>query len=204
MQEICKMIKKNFNFLILVFTILYTIIFGFYFLRVGNFEFLWYVGILSLLIISMALLHKKFKFSSSHLVGASLWGFLHMLGGSVHINGKVLYDVILLNIYNSTIEGLQILKYDQFMHFYTYLVVTFLLYHVLKKYLKNQKSAIISIMVVFASMGVGASNEIVEFIPVLLFYGTGVGGYYNTLLDLVFNTLGAIIAMTYIYFSGKL
>ena len=38
-------------------------------------------------------------------------------------------------------------------------------------------------------------NEMIEFSAVLMVPDTNVGGYYNTALDLVFNALGAVIAM---------
>jgi hypothetical protein len=44
-------------------------------------------------------------------------------------------------------------------------------------------------------MGLGAVNEIIEFAAVLGLPDTNVGGYLNTGLDLVFNAIGAIIAM---------
>jgi hypothetical protein len=47
-------------------------------------------------------------------------------------------------------------------------------------------------------MGLGAVNEIVEFIMVLALPQTGVGGYENTMWDIVFNTIGAIIAVSYL------
>ncbi len=43
-------------------------------------------------------------------------------------------------------------------------------------------------------LGVGGLNEIVEFIAVLTIPETGVGGYDNTLWDMVFNLLGACAA----------
>ena len=193
---------KKINALILTATIIYIIIFGIYFLNIGNLEFLWYVGILTLLTILMILLHKKFNFSSLVLAGSSLWGLLHMFGGSIYINGTRLYSYVLLDIYNSNIPEMQILKYDQFMHLYTYFVVTFILFYVIKDYLKKD-DFVVYVLLVFMAMGVGAANEIVEFIPVVFFGNTGVGGYYNTLLDIVFNTIGSIVALIYIKISDN-
>ena len=41
----------------------------------------------------------------------------------------------------------------------------------------------------------GPDNEIIEFIAVLTVPETGVGGYENTMLDLVFNLIGGILAV---------
>ena len=53
-------------------------------------------------------------------------------------------------------------------------------------------------------MGLGAVNEIIEFIAVLSFPDTNVGGYLNTSLDLVFNALGAMVAMLVVYSTHKI
>jgi uncharacterized membrane protein YjdF len=57
---------------------------------------------------------------------------------------------------------------------------------------------LLSILLVVMGIGVGAVNEIVEFMPVLFLGDTGVGDYFNTLWDIVFNTLGAIAAVLYL------
>jgi putative membrane protein len=46
-----------------------------------------------------------------------------------------------------------------------------------------------------AGLGVGAVNEIVEYIATLVVPETGVGGYDNTLLDLISDLIGALIAL---------
>ena len=48
-------------------------------------------------------------------------------------------------------------------------------------------------------MGLGAMNEIIEFIAVLLIPETNVGGYENTGWDLVSNAVGAVIAALLLY-----
>ena len=197
--------KRKINWLILLFTIVYTIGAGIYFLSIGNYEFLLYVGILALLILFMSLLHKKFKFSSWVLFASSLWGLLHMLGGGLYIKGTRLYNYILFDIYSGEIPGMQILKYDQFMHFYTYIVITFILFYIIKNYLKKDVNwLVIFSILILASVGVGAINEIIEFIPVVFFDNTGVGGYHNTLLDIIFNTLGAIVGVIWLNWKRKL
>ena len=52
-------------------------------------------------------------------------------------------------------------------------------------------------------MGLGALNEILEFIGVLLFPKTNVGDYFNNVWDLTFNTIGAIVAVIIIHIRRK-
>ena len=53
-------------------------------------------------------------------------------------------------------------------------------------------TVVVSVVTVLASSSLGALNEIVEFLAVVLFATQGVGGYINTAIDLVANLLGAI------------
>lgn len=55
-------------------------------------------------------------------------------------------------------------------------------------------------LLVLGGMGFGVLNEVVEFVAVAFFGQTGVGDYWNTALDLVFNMFGAIIATVFIHY----
>jgi hypothetical protein len=48
-------------------------------------------------------------------------------------------------------------------------------------------------------MGVGAANEVVEFLATRVLPETNVGGYENTGWDLVSNTVGCLIAAVLIH-----
>ena len=54
-----------------------------------------------------------------------------------------------------------------------------------------------------AGMGLGATNEVVEFAATLLMPETNVGGYMNTGWDLVSNLIGATTAATWIWLSCR-
>jgi hypothetical protein len=54
-----------------------------------------------------------------------------------------------------------------------------------------------------AGMGLGALNELVEFVATLLIPETNVGGYLNTGWDLVANFVGASFAAAVIYLRGS-
>jgi hypothetical protein len=56
------------------------------------------------------------------------------------------------------------------------------------------------LLAVMAACGFGAINEIIEFIATVISPQTNVGGYINTSLDLCFNLIGAVIAITLIHF----
>ena len=191
---------------ILLFTIAYVIGFGIYYLMIQNYEFLIYVVELVFLIGFVSYLHKKFNFSTAVLLGASIWGLLHMAGGSLRVGSTKLYGWIIYPLFSESITGTDIFRFDQFAHFYCYVVVTVMLFYVLKVYLHQGQihKFAVSVLLVFMGMGVGALNELIEFIPVLLPIDQGVGDYFNTLWDIVFNTLGAITAVVWLNLSKKI
>ena len=120
----------------------------------------------------------------------------------MNINNYILYAWKIVPIYVT--EEFFVLKYDQVVHFFGFGVTTFVAYHLLKPYLKKKVNYMVLYPgLVLIAMGLGALNEILEFVGVLLFPKTGVGGYFNTSLDMIFNTLGAIVFVMIIHIRRK-
>jgi uncharacterized membrane protein YjdF len=164
-----------------------------YFLIAGKWEFLAYVGqVIALLVLLMATIRKT-QFPMWLLVMLSVWAGLHMAGGSVNVNDGVLYAYQLFHIVGS--GDSYVLRYDQLIHFFGFFTTTFVAYWLLLPQLKQQfRLGAVVFVAILASMGFGALNEIIEFVAVLAVPETGVGGYYNTAIDLVTNGLGALTA----------
>jgi uncharacterized membrane protein YjdF len=174
--------------------------FTLYYISIKNFEFLWYIAVMVFFFALILLTLHRSKFNYTILVGLSVWGFMHMAGGGVMVQGDVLYAFPLIPIAGSG-DSL-ILKYDQLVHLIGFGVSTLVVFHLIRPYLNSHVNWMVMFpLIVLAGMGVGALNEIVEYIAVLLFPETGVGGYNNTMIDMVFNTLGAIVAVLIIYFK---
>ena len=182
-------------------------IFTIVFIARGNYEFLLYIVTIAILVLIIERTDKMFNYPKIAKYGFSLWMLLHFLGASVYIAGEKLYALILIPLIGSPYN---IFKYDQFMHFYTYVVITILIYTIVMSIAdKKANKWVIYIIVILAGSSIGAINEIIEFSTVILFdAGHAVGGYYNTLLDLVFNFVGAIVAVILVtkfpnYFNKK-
>ncbi|PIN89014.1 DUF2238 domain-containing protein, partial [Candidatus Pacearchaeota archaeon CG10_big_fil_rev_8_21_14_0_10_34_76] len=159
-----------------------------------NYEFLLYIAVLVILFVLVAGTYKKTRFDYLILWMLSVWGLFHMLGGSIMVGGEVLYRYHVLNIFQGVDAEFFILKFDQVLHFYIYFVMSFVMFHLINLAGKGKmNSKAISFFAILASSGVGALNEIVEFGAVVFLGQTGVGGYYNTALDLVFNFVGAFV-----------
>ncbi|WP_438969711.1 DUF2238 domain-containing protein [Methylophaga sp.] len=190
---------------VLGFTAFYTTAFAVFFIRNLNIEFIAYVGVIVFIFsLLYGTLHKT-RIPTYILAGISLWGLLHMMGGSIQTTDGVLYTWRMIALFDGGGE-FYILKFDQVVHAYLYAVVALLFLHLLRNYFGNTHSQLlIGFIAVTASLGVGAINEILEFIAVLTVPDNGVGGYYNTVLDIVFNFGGALFAVLGFYlFYGKI
>ncbi len=134
-------------------------------------------------------LHKLDLFA---LWGLSIWGFLHMVGGGVKLNGVSVYATKLIEIVSIT-DQFYILKMDQVIHFYGFFIAAVVLFQLLRSHLKSPASLKFGIFMSWVgSMGLGALNEVVEFIALVSLTQTGVGDVYNMGLDLCFNLAGAL------------
>lgn len=172
-----------------------------YYILSKNYEFLLYVGVLIFIAAIIMATNKKVKYSNISLWGLLMWAFLHMAGGSFVIDGTRLYDIMLIPL----IKSYSILKFDQFVHMFGFGVTTFVMYDIIKLVIKPKlkKWTAVSILIVMAATGAGALNEIVEFITTIYNPNGGVGGYVNNSLDLIFNLIGALIALLIIQIVEK-
>lgn len=193
------MISNKEKLALIGFTAAYIAGFTAYYVSIRNWEFLWYVAVLVFFFVLILATLNRSRFDRPILWGLSIWGLLHMAGGGVKVGDGVLYGLELLPIVGS--GDAYVLKFDQVVHAFGFAVATLVVFHLLRPYLNQQVNwKIVYPIIALGGMGLGVVNEIVEFIAVVTFPETGVGGYYNTALDLVFNTLGAIVAAVFIRF----
>ena len=182
---------------VLIFSLGYVAAFGAYFLAAGNFEFIWYIVTMLILMALVAATRRQAGFTPGLLWMLTLWGLAHMAGGSLLVDGAVLYAWHFLPLVSA--GELQLLKYDQVVHFYGFAVTALVLWQILRHNFPDLAGTkTILVFPVLGSMGLGSLNEIIEFAAVLSFEDTNVGGYVNTALDLCFNTLGAVTAMLFV------
>ena len=181
------------------FNLAYILAFALYYISIRNYEFLWYVLVLMFFFILIGTTLRKTNFDYLILWGLSLWGFFHMAGGGILVEENVLYAFEIIKLFN--IGDTMVFKFDQFVHAFGFGTTTLVAWHLLKPYLNNKTNyKIIYVLLVAIAMGAGALNEIIEFVAVVAAPETGVGGYFNTALDLVFNMIGSIIALFIIHF----
>lgn len=193
---------NNSSFKLLVaFTSLYLSVGTIYFLQSLNFEFIVYVVVLLAIFSSIVAIQSRVSFPTWLLWLLSFWGLMHVLGGSFPTSDGVLFAYRIYPFLDLGGE-FYILKYDQVVHAYLYGVVAIMAYHLIRsKLLPKGQNTLVFLLAVMASLGVSGMNEIMEFF-ISLTVQNGVGGYFNTMLDMCFNLSGAIVA-TSIYTALK-
>lgn len=174
--------------------ILILVIFTIIFLYKKNYEFIGYIISMVFVLGLVYYTDKKFNYPLIAMWGFSLWLFLHMAGGAFIIQGVKLYGTMIIKLIGSPYY---ILRYDQLVHFFCYFIITFFMYSIIMKKSKTKKMDITLLtIIVLSAIGIGTLNEIIEFIMVIVANaGKDVGGYTNTLLDLIFNLFGSIVAI---------
>lgn len=183
------LIRKD-QFPILITIVVMLLVFSVYYFVIKNYEFIMYIFVIVFFLVLILFTNNKVNYSNTSLWGLTIWGTLHMAGGGIPVKGDVLYKLILIPITES------IFRYDQFVHIIGFGVATLIMFELLKPKLKPIKYwTAISIVVVMAGLGIGAVNEIIEYVATLLAPETGVGGYDNTLLDLISDLIGALFAL---------
>ena len=180
--------------LIFYFTLAYLFLFTIISLVKKNYEFVYYIVVLVALLFIVVLYHKRFHLTAHVLIGLTVLGVLHLVGGNVYVFGTRLYDLWLIppNIF----------KFDNLVHAFATFVATFVVYNLLHPHLDRKihhQPVLLSLLLVSITMGLGAFNEVIELVAVVtLDVGRWVGDYLNNALDLFFNLLGSIFASFFI------
>ncbi len=169
----------------------------------GNLEFLFYIGVMLVLIAVVWAVHRSVGLSSGVLWCLSIWGLAHMAGGlltvpagwPVQAGSEVLYTLWL-------VPGR--LKYDHVVHAYGFGVTTWVCWQGLRAAFRRRGTVVVPafgllVLAAAGGLGFGALNEVVEFVATLMVPETNVGGYANTGWDLVANTVGATVAAVLIW-----
>jgi hypothetical protein len=174
----------------------------------GNVEFLYYIVIMLILVGVVWAVHRAVALSDGALWGLSIWGLAHMAGGLLVVpeswpidsGSRVLYSLWLVPSY---------LKYDQLVHAWGFGIATWVCWQGMSAAIRRhdgtppRPSLGLMVLAAAAGMGLGALNELVEFVATLLIPETNVGGYLNTGWDLVANFVGASFAAAVIYLRGS-
>jgi uncharacterized membrane protein YjdF len=125
--------------------------------------------------------------------GLAIAAIVTLAGGLVRVGHDVLYNAS-TGPYSPAL-GTHYLQYDHFAHAYVSLVIVFACWFMLAApYADRARRGDLVLLSVGAALGLGALNEMAEFVATLAHHGAHAGGYWNTGWDLVSNFIGAAIA----------
>jgi putative membrane protein len=158
----------------------------------GNHEFLFYGFTLLIIIYILVELHRRVTFTRTALWLLTIWGFLHMIGGTVPVSPEFVPDEGSAVLYSFRLRP-DLPRYDQIIHAFGFFSATVACWEAVRVLLGARRSVTLSIIAAIMGMGLGALNEVIEFIATRI-TDTNVGGYTNTGWDLVSNTIGTICA----------
>jgi putative membrane protein len=123
-------------------------------------------------------------------IALAIAAMLSLAGGLINVGQGVLYNAS-VGPYIGTL-GTHILQYDHVVHGYVSFVIVFACWELLATphAAPAHRRGLVT-LVVFAALGLGALNEMVEFVATLAHHGAHAGGYWNTGWDLMCNAIGA-------------
>ena len=187
---------KREHLVLLAVNLLLILGFGLSYILRLNYEFIIYVGVIIVALILVGATINKVDYTLASLVGLTVWSAMHLAGGGVVVGEGRLYDVMLVPLS----ETYPVFRYDQLVHIWGFGASTLVMYVLLKRPLGNasRNPVAVSIVLVMAGLGMGALNEILEFVVSICVPQSGVGGYLNTSLDLCADLVGAILGLIYI------
>lgn len=164
-----------------------------------NLEFVYYSAWMVIFILGVAALDRKVGVPTVLLWLLTGWTVAHLVGGTLPIPESLAEPGRPQTLYNMRVAP-WLPKYDQVVHCLGFMVATLTAWTGMRATYPGRAgperiSFGVSLAIVLIGMGLGAMNEVIEFIATVIFPDTNVGGYDNTGWDLVSNLTGCIIAV---------
>lgn len=183
--------------------------FSIYALVNGNTEFIFYGIVLLILAGVVVAIDRSVHFSTAVVAGLLVWAILHLAGGNVPIGEpKIIDGVEKAGVLYNFRPAPWLPRFDQALHAFGFAVAALLCWECLRRAFKRDDGTPptpttgLAIACILMGIGLGALNEVVEFVAVLTMPDTNVGGYTNTGWDLVSNLAGATAMGIYIRLKG--
>jgi putative membrane protein len=158
----------------------------------------------SVLIIAVAVVGlRRMMLPPLLAAGLAIAAIVTLAGGLIRVGHDVLYNAS-TGPFNPAL-GTHYLQYDHFAHAYVSFVIVFACWVMLAAphadggnplrppAVGGQRGELV-LLAAGAALGLGALNEMVEFIATLAHHGAHAGGYWNTGWDLIANFTGAAAA----------
>lgn len=146
-------------------------------------EFFFYAAVIFSFILFVWRYFRHAEVSARILALIEFGILIHFAGAFVHYDGARLYDHRFFG-----------LRFDKYVHFVNASIASMVVLYIFKRrdYVLNNFILFIAMLTV---MGLGAFNEIVEFVAMSTIKNTGVGLYVNNMSDLAANFVGSLLTV---------
>lgn len=156
----------------------------------GNRRVIAYLVVWSLLALLIRAGHRRWPLPRRTIAFLAAAGTVHLVGGllpSPEQGAPISYETWL-------VPG--VLKFDQAAHAFISAVVTVAVFQALGHVVDDRRAgpALRATLAMLVCWGLGAANELFEFLSALRFADSYVGGLDNAGWDLAVNTLGSVLA----------
>lgn len=176
--------------LVIGFTIFYVIFFTYFSFLQRNIEFIYYSFLIMVLLNVGIYIHQKVQLPEFIVVGLSLFALMHILGGNVSVEEGRLYDAVFL---------FDLMRYDNIVHLAGSALGTLVLNEMFSFIVQKNQRIVLPLYyfsLFLMSLGIGVINETIELFSVVFLKAQNqVGDYINNAVDLVYNAVGALVAI---------
>lgn len=135
---------------------------------------------------AVVVLHLRYRFTLATRIGLVVFALSHVAGGMLTVGDGVLYQWWLLE---------PVVRYDNLQHAWGFGFAGRMVWEILETKLDpRSRTPVVAFWIVALGAGtLGALNEIVEWVLTLTIPGTDVGGYDNTVRDLLADLVGGTL-----------
>jgi len=154
-------------------------------------EFFIYATVIFFIIFVSWYKFRYLNIKTSLLILIEIGILMHFSGAFIQVDGHRLYDSRFFEI-----------RFDKYVHFVNALIATIVTLYIFNKRKLPQTGFMLMIAILLV-LGLGAVNEMIEYVVTLTVEHNGVGAYNNNMLDLVANFFGAIAATLLFKFAIK-
>jgi uncharacterized membrane protein YjdF len=144
-----------------------------------------YAAAMLLAIAVVLLVDRRVTLTLPVLWSLAVWLALHLVGGLWVVGGDVVYAHWIIE---------PVVRYDNVVHAFGFGVAGLATLQAMRRSMPTPSPAAVFFVVWFGGMGLGAMNEVVEWVSTKLQTATNVGDFDNSMRDLAWNLIGAAAA----------
>ncbi len=169
-------------------TALYVVAWTVYGLGTGNSQVYAYLAWMISMACLVTYVDYRVRFSNHVLVLLCIVGFCHMAGGNVDFDGVLLYE-----------QAWGYVRYDHLVHAVGLGAAGLAVWEATRRMLAAEGGAQAVVVIILGGNAIGAWIEMGEYLVTLVNPSARVGGYVNSMQDLIANLVGTALAAWWVW-----